>query len=106
MNTFRIKYDREDFSFGELQILLDYVEAAEPFIAIDGEPDCDCDEWSVCWDCGQLAERMGEVLKDHGFPYSSTPSEGELSIAARDCAEQLYLDYCAEAGRTPIGITM
>ena len=91
-------------SVHDTEILVDYVEAAEPFISIDGDPQCGCDEWSVCGECAHKARRMSAVLKEHGFPCAY--GDGYLSIAARECAERMYANYCVQVGRTPIGITM
>lgn len=94
----------ELYTDSDIETLIAYVEAAEPFIAIDGAPECGCDEWSICTNCAQLAEDMARVMRRHGHYFTCT--DGEMSIEARDTAERLYIRYCNEVGRTPVGITM
>lgn len=86
----------------DIDTLIEYVEAADPFIAVGAEPTCGCDEWSVCAPCALLAERTGEILRAHG--YYCTYGDGCLDTEGRDQAERLYLRYCAEVGRTPKGV--
>ena len=94
----------EKFSSDEIDIIIDYVEAAEPHINPDLEVDCGCDDWSVCPDCASLARTAGLVLKTHGYPHAY--SDGALSIDARQCAERIYCLYCRQYGREGIGVTM
>ena len=95
---------QDKFSDIEIEILIEYVESAEAFIAIGGAPECECDEWSTCSRCADMARAAGLILKAHGYPCQY--SDGALSIEARMCAERLYANYCVKVGRVPIGITM
>lgn len=83
------------YSDSEINALIAYVEG--------GCTDCDEEYGIVCTPCVRLAECVGGILREHGYP--CTYAMGELDPEGREHAERLYLRYCAESGLTPIGIT-
>ena len=94
---------KKRFSKNDLDIIVKYVEAQASHIDIDGEPDCGCDDYSVCSDCADSAQRVSLLLKSYGYAYDY--ADGALSIAAQSAAEVVYARYCAQTGHMPRGLS-
>ena len=95
---------RKRFSKNDLDIIIEYVEAQADHVDIDGVADCGCDDYSVCSDCAESAQRVSLVLKSHGCP--SGYADGALSIYAQSAAEAIYCRYCVQTGHQPRGLTL
>ena len=95
---------RKRFSKNDIEIIVEYIEAQADQVDIDGDTDCGCDDYSVCSDCAQSAQRVSLLLKSYG--YQCEYANGALSIAAQSAAERIYTRYCVQTGYQPPGLTL